>query len=287
MRNFLICTLTLGLIVSCTVEDVDNTIDSSDQNNDKEKFELFNNLDVAMNGFDAISEQASVDVQGSSKSFKSSCVSIELLASNQDNTLPGFDNYDFYSKMILDYTEEQCQFDDWSGKVEYYVAGVFNSKWKDSTIFKNVRGDDGYVFDGYRVAEQNEALSNETTKVFDVVIDGVITDPNGDSYRYTTDRNFVFENRFTPEEVITLDESSSLEGINQTFFMRTESLDGAPLVYKIACFDRVNFLKYPVQGSMDFSSSFDVNFNIDFGDGACDKEVVLTGQNGESITFDL
>ncbi|WP_299441691.1 hypothetical protein [uncultured Aquimarina sp.] len=285
MRKFLICTVTLGLMASCAVEDMDDNV--SIQNSDKEDFELFNNLDLAMDGFDAISEQASTDVQGSSKNFKNSCVSIELLVSNQDNTLPGFSNYDYYSKMILDYTEEQCQFDDWSGKVEYYVAGVFNQKWKDSTIFKNVRGDDGYVFDGYRVAEQNEALSTETTKVFDVVIDGVITEPNGDSYRYTTNRNFAFENRFTSEEVITLEESSSLEGITQTFFMRTESVEGSPLVYKVACFDRFSFLKYPVQGSLDFSSSFGVNFNIDFGDGACDKEVTLTGDNGESTVFDL
>ncbi len=287
MRNFLICTLTLGLIVSCAVEDVDDTGDISNQNNDKENFELFNTLDLAMDNFGSISEQASVDIQGTSKNLKRSCASIELLISNQDNTLPGFNTYDYYSKMILNNTEEQCDFDDWSGEVTYYVAGVFNSKWKDSTVFKNVRGDDGYVYDGYRVAEQNDALSTDTTKVFDVIINGIITDPNDDSYRYTTDRNFTFENRFTEEEIVTLRESSSLDGINQTFFMKTISIEGKPLVYKVACFNRANFLKFPVQGSVDFSSSFDVNFNIDFGDGACDKEVTLTGQNGESIIFDL
>jgi len=214
-------------------------------------------------------------------------VSIELLVSNQENPLPGFENYDYYSKMILDYTEEQCQFDDWSGKLEYYVAGVFQEKWKDSTVFKNVKGDNGYMFDGYRVAEQNAALSTETTKVFDVVIDGVITEPDGNSYRYTTNRNFIFENRFTENEVITLKGSSLVEGISQTYFMRSESVEGAPLVYKVACFDRANFLKYPVEGVLDFTSSFDVNFTIDFGDGTCDKEVTLTGAEGESIVFDL
>lgn len=285
MRKFLICTVTLGLIASCTVEDMDDNV--SIQNSDKENFEIFNSLDGAMDSFDIISEKAFEDVQSSSKSFQESCVSVELLVSNQENPLPGFEEYDYYSKMILNYTEEQCQFDDWTGKLEYYVAGVFNQKWKDSTIFKNVRGNDGHMFDGYRVAEQNEALSTETIKVFDVVIDGVITEPNGNSYRYTANRNFEFENRFTSEEVITLQESSSVEGITEAFFMKSESVDGAPLVYKVACFNRYNFLKYPVQGSLDFSSSFGVNFNIDFGDGACDKEVILTGDNGESIVFDL
>ncbi|WP_299315180.1 hypothetical protein [uncultured Aquimarina sp.] len=285
MKKLLICTVGLGLMVSCAVEDMNDNV--SIQNSDKENFKIYNSLDGAMDSFDLISEAAFDDVQSSSKSFQESCVSVELLVSNQENPLLGFEGYDYYSKMILNYTEEQCQFNDWTGKLEYYVAGVFNQKWKDSTIFKNVRGNDDYMFDGYRVAEQNEALSTETTKVFDVIIDGVITEPNGDSYRYTTNRNFEFENRFTAEEVIILKESSSVEGITETFFMRSESVDGSPLVYKVACFNRFNFLKYPVQGSLVFSSSFGINFNIDFGDGACDKEVILTGDSGESIVFDL
>lgn len=285
MRKFLICTITLGLIVSCDVEDMNDNV--SVENSDKENFELYKSLDLAMDSFDIISEQASLEVQNSTKNSKGSCVSIELLISNEENPLNGFEEYDYYSKMILDYTEDQCQFDDWTGKLEYYVAGVFNQKWKDSAVFKNVRGAEGYTFDGYRVAEQDEALSTETTKVFDVVIDGVITEPDGDSYRYTTNRNFSFENRFTAEEVITLKESSNVEGISQTYFMNSQSVEGKPLVYKVACFNRYNFLRYPVQGSLDFSSSFGINFNIDFGDGTCDKEVTLTGDNGESIIFDL
>ncbi|SEL04644.1 hypothetical protein SAMN04487910_1555 [Aquimarina amphilecti] len=285
MKKLLICTVGLGLMASCAVEDVEDTV--SIQNSDKENFEMYHSLDGAMDGFDLISEAAFDEVQSSSKSSKSSCVSIELLVSNEETPLSGFEEYDYYSKMILNYTEEQCQFDDWSGKLEYYVAGVFNEQWKDSTVFKNVRGDEGYMFDGYRVAEQNPDLSTGTTKVFDVIIDGVITEPNGDSYRYTTNRNFTFENRFTADEVIILEESSLLEGITQTYFMKSESVANAPLVYKVACFNRFNFLKYPVQGALDFTSSFGVNFNIDFGDGSCDKEVTLTGDNGESIVFDL
>jgi len=38
---------------------------------------------------------------------------------------------------------------------------------------------------------------------------------------------------------------------------------------------------------LDFANSFNVGFNIDFGDGACDKEVTLTGENGESVVFEL
>ncbi|WP_378183057.1 hypothetical protein [Aquimarina sp. SS2-1] len=284
MRKFLICTVALGLMASCA-EDIDDNV--SIQNSDKENFEMYNSLDVAMDSFDLISEQASLEVQNSSKSSNNGCISIDLLIPFADNPVSGFEEYDYYNRMILDYTEEQCQFDDWTGKLEYYVAGVFNQKWKDSTVFKNVRGAEGYTFDGYRIAEQKAELSTETTKVFDVRIDGVITEPNGDSYRYTANRNFEFENRFTADEVITLQESSYVEGITQTFFMRSESVSGAPLVYKVACFNRYNFLRYPVQGSLDFSSSFGVNFNIDFGDGACDKEVTLTGDNGDSIVFDL
>lgn len=285
MKKLLICIVALGLMASCAVEDMDDTI--TIQNSDKENFEMYNSLDGAMDSFDLISEQAFNEVQTSSKSSSSSCASLELLIAYDENPIPGFENYDYYSKMVLNYTEEQCQFDDWTGRLEYYVAGVFQEKWKDSTVFKNVRGDEGYSFDGYRVAEQNDDLSTETTKVFDVIIDGVITEPDGDSYRYTANRNFTFENRFTADEVITLEESSLVEGITQTYFMKSESVSGNPLVYKIACFDRPTFLKYPVQGSLDFSSSFGVNFNIDFGDGSCDKEVVLTGDNGESIVFDL
>ncbi|WP_405207926.1 hypothetical protein [Aquimarina sp. LLG6339-5] len=285
MKKLLICIAGLGLMVSCAVEDMDDTV--SIQNSDKENFEMYHSLDGAMDSFDLISESAFNEVQSSSRNSKSSCVSIELLVSNEEASLPGFEGYDYYSKMILDYREEQCQFDDWSGKLEYYVAGVFNEQWKDSTVFKNVRGHEGYTFDGYRVAEQNSTLSTETTKVFDVVIDGVITEPNGDSYRYTTNRNFTFENRFSADEVVILEESSLVEGITQTYFMKSESVENEPLVYKVACFNRLNFLRYPVQGSLDFTSSFGVNFNIDFGDGACDREVTLTGDNGESIIFDL
>ncbi|WP_438422346.1 hypothetical protein [Aquimarina macrocephali] len=283
MKKLLICALIFGLVVSCTKNDVDDSV--SEQNN-KETFELSKTVNFAMDDFGKISEQASLDLKKSSKNSKGTCFSIELLIPYQEKPIPGFSGYDHYSKMILNDAGDQCQFDDWTGSLEYYVAEDLPSKFKDSAVFKNVQYEQGYIFDGYRVAQKNEEQSTNDIPVFDVEIDGVITAPDGKTYHYTTNRNFSFENRFTEQEIITLKESSSLENLKEPFFVKSKSVDGSPIVYKAACFEGLSFLKYPVQGAQDYSSNFGVNFNIDFGDGACDRKVVLTSIEG-TITFDL
>jgi len=287
MRKLLIKALLLGLIVSCTTEALDDTVLGEDNVVSKEDFDRYNTVNSAMGGFDKISEQVALNVQKTSKNSTSGCLSIELLISYQENPIPGFSKYDYYNKVVIDANKEQCEFNDWDGELEYYVAGALVSKWKDSTAFKKVQYDEGYVFDGYRVAEKNIELSNETIKVYDVFIDGVITNPSGDSYHYTTARNFIFENRFTSDEVVMLTESSSLEGIDQSFFIRSVSVADSPLVFKVACFDRSTFFEYPVEGLQEFSNSLGDDFTVDYGDGTCDKEIILTTPEGESITFDL
>ncbi|MBQ4822283.1 hypothetical protein [Aquimarina sp. MMG016] len=283
MKKLLICALSFGLVVSCTVEDVDNDISSSD---DQETFELYKNLDFAMDDFGRFSERASVELKNANKSSKGSCISVELLVPYQEYPINGFSEYEYYNKVVVNSNESSCRFDDWRGTIEYYVAGALTGKWKDSTVFKNVRGDEGYIFEGYRTANLVENLSNEEVQVYDVVIDGLITEPNGDAYEYTTNRNFVFTDRYTATETLVLEESSSLKGVSQEFFINSKTVDGNPIVFKRECFDGFNFLRYPVQGSQDFSSSFGVNFNVDYGDGTCDKEVTLTSDEG-SITFNL
>ncbi|PKV49767.1 hypothetical protein ATE84_1804 [Aquimarina sp. MAR_2010_214] len=283
MKKLLICALIFGLVVSCTKNDVDDSV--SEQNN-KETFELSKTMNFAMDDFGKISEQASLNLKNSSKNSKETCFSIELLISYQEKPIPGFSGYDYYSKLILNDAGDQCQFDDWTGGLEYYVAENLLSKFKDSAVFKNVQYDQGYIFNGYRVAQKNEEQSTDDIPVFDVKIDGVISAPDGETYQYTTNRNFSFENRFTEQEVITLKESSSLENLKEPFFIKTKSVDGSPIVYKAACFEGLSFLKYPVQGLQEYSSNYGVNFNIDFGDGTCDRKVVLTSVEG-TITFDL
>lgn len=283
MRKLLILALVYGLVVSCTKDNDDNIIT---EKNNEETFELHKNLSLAMDDFGKISEQASLDVKKSSKSSNGPCLSIELLISYQENPIPGFSEYSYYNKLTLNNTGDQCQFDDWTGGLEYYVAEDLPSKFKDSTVFKDVGYDHGYSFNGYRIAQKNEVLSTDDIPVFDVKIDGVITAPDGVTYHYTTNRNFTFENRFTAEEVIILKESSSLENLVEPYFINTKSVDGAPLVYKAECFDGINFLKFPVEGEQDFSSNFGINFNINYGDGTCDRKVTLTATDG-TLTFDL
>ncbi len=283
MKKLLICALIFGLVVSCTKNDVDDNV--SEQNN-KETFELSKTVNLAMDDFGKISEQASLDLKNSSKSSKGTCFSIELLIPYQEKPIPGFSEYSHYSKLILNDAGDQCQFDDWTGSLEYYVAEDLPSKFKDSAVFKNVQYNRGYIFDGYRIAQKNEEQSTDDIPVFDVKIDGIITAPDGETYQYTTNRNFSFENRFTDQEIITLKESSSLENLKKPFFIKTKSVDGSPIVYKTACFEGLDFYKYPVQGAQDYSSNFGVNFTINYGDGTCDREVVLTSIEG-TITFDL
>ncbi len=99
MRNFLICTLILGLIVSCTTETTEDTVSTGEDAN-KEDFDFYNSVNSAMGGFDKISEQASLDIQKLSKNSNSSCLSVELLITYQEDPIPGFSAYDYYSKLI-------------------------------------------------------------------------------------------------------------------------------------------------------------------------------------------
>ncbi len=276
--------MVLVTVLSCSSDDA---TDQSIENDNQKAFESYTKMSSEIDVFDQLSANASNDIENSSRSNKENCTTVNLLVSYQDSPISGFEEYDFYSELVLDFEKEGCQSNDWKGKYEFYIAGLGSLRLRDSAVFKNVEYRNGYKFDGYRVSIQNEALSNETSQVFDVVIDGLLTEPDGTPFRYRTQRNFTFENRFTKQEIITLIESSSLENLENSNLIETTSIIGFPLVYSAACFNGLDFLRYPVEGSQDFTSNFGVNFNINYGNGACDQEVALTGEDGNVIVFDL
>lgn len=283
MKKILIFAISLAFF-SCSEDD-------SNQNdipqNDQQTFEDYNDINAFVTDLEKLSERSSDQVQNASKNNNGACFTLELLVSNTENPLPGFEDFDFYNKMIIDQTTDDCIFKDWGGKLEYYVAGIPNNKWKDSTVYKNVQYRDRRIYNGYRKSVLVPEMSNEEVQVYDVLIFGTIQGLDGDIYDYISVRNFEFRNRFTSDETITLKTGSSLISTTRPYSIYEDTLEGEPLIFKANCFEGFNFLKYPVSGSQDFSSNFGINFNIDYGDGSCDKQAVLTPVGGEPITIEL
>ncbi|MBP2834056.1 hypothetical protein J8281_17805 [Aquimarina sp. U1-2] len=271
-------------VLSCSNDDTSNT---TIQNDNQKAFETYMTASTAFQSFDQLTLDAFNDVKNTSRSSKQNCVAIDALLAYQDAPILGFEAYDFYSALSLDFEKDECQSNEWQGRFEFYIAGLGTTKLRDSAVFKNVTYQNGYSFDGYRLSVQDEALSDEVTQVFDVTIDGILTAPDGTALRYKTQRNFEFENRFTPQETIGLIESSSLEDLQNLRLIETTSVENSVVKYDATCFNGLEFLRYPIAGIQNFTSNFGVNFSINYGDGSCDREVVLTGEDGNQLVFDL
>ena len=260
--------------------------------NEQQTFKDYNDISSFVSDLEELSEQSSTQVKNASKNGNGDCFTLELFIPNTETPIPGFEEFDYYSKMTIDQTVNDCIFKDWSGKLEYYVANKANdstlfAKWKDSTVYKNVQYKDGRIYNGYRVTEYIPEYSGGGHMAFEVRINGIIEGLTGDIYSYVSERNLKYRNRYSPYEILNLNIQSTLSNTTQQYTIYENTLSNKSLFFKASCFEGPSYLKYPVSGSQDFSTNFGIKFNIDYGDETCDKLAILTPFGGDPIEIEL
>ena len=128
-------------------------------------------------------------------------------------------------------------------------------------------------------------LTNTSTDIenewsFDIHLeDGVITFEDGSTRTFEGDKSRTWTYNELTEEV-TVTETGNIYGNNRLRLTYNETIS-TPLVYKSSCGTEAII---PISGQRDITIA-NQTFSINYGEGNCDKEVMITWPNGEEQTF--
>lgn len=241
--------------------------------------------------WDMASEEASKSYEDTNSVFNrstlksdSTCFEFNLLVETAQSPVPGFETYEAYTRIIINFDNPPCDQDTviLGGSIEIYLAGLLENRWKDSTVYNNLQFANGSVVDGFRTAALVPDQSSLGNSVFQINIDGSVTSADQNEYRWVSS---VLENRSALlSQAGTLERSGSVTytDVAQNYSINVTTSEGRQR--KAACDPAY---RYVVQGKETIQDNRFLNFQVDYGDGSCDNIATIVPAFGNPFEIVL
>lgn len=211
-----------------------------------------------------------------------SCVTSSNVAIFPDSAVGGYSSY-----LEVDFatTCTDASFKNRSGKVKVFYSGSrVAGDFKDSVIFSGFKLD-GRTISGYSLTKQTLATTDEWD--FEITINGKITSSTNEVITYVANRtrkHTGLATRFNfTDDIFTITGSSS--GKNSKGDVVSSDIV-TPVVITGSCLQ--TYYRIPVEGKVTFKNSTkSLTRSLDYGDGTCDREVLITTNDGNTFKWSL
>lgn len=278
-KVLILAAVALGLTTACGEKEKDEEV-SNDFSTETDYNTAQSDFNAVLRDVDEAFDATDGDNSSSQKNAGCTVSSYSTLELYADST------GEYPHKLTIDYEQANCQFFEVKeGKLEvFFVGSRAKGDLKDSIAFTGYSVD-GRMITGYKKVEQTSAT--EDTWVFDVYTNAVITFEDGSEISYESNRTRTRTGISTrwdvSDDAWSIDEMTT--GINRNGD-EIEIYTSEPMLYDAACLEESR--RFPVGGVRTARNvTNDYERTLDFGEGECDREVIITTINGATFSLTL